>query len=163
MVAGLVFSDLFGEGIVDLRESFYAHHVWFFALGFFVILVSIGKSIVLYGELLHSTDLAFHAFFGTIFLIGALTRRESCSQGSGRARNGRFHSLYRYCLCATSLVHAKEERIIAPSFDVLVWTLVDAAARIHVQGSSMTSWPDHSDSALLLRRAPTLSVLKIRD
>ena len=34
-----------------------------------------------YGELLHPTDLAFHAFFGTIFLIGALTRRESCHKG----------------------------------------------------------------------------------
>jgi hypothetical protein len=43
MLAGLVFPDLFGEGIVDLRESFYAHRVWFFALGFFVILVSICK------------------------------------------------------------------------------------------------------------------------
>ena len=41
MLAGLVFPDLFGEGIVDLRESFYAHRVWFFALGFSVILVCI--------------------------------------------------------------------------------------------------------------------------
>ena len=43
MLAGLVFPDLFGEGIVDLRESFYAHRVWFFALGFFVSLASICK------------------------------------------------------------------------------------------------------------------------
>jgi hypothetical protein len=78
MLAGLVFPDLFGEGIVDLRESFYAHRVWFFALGFFVILVSIGKVAVLYGELPRPPDLAFHAFFGTSFLIGALTRREWC-------------------------------------------------------------------------------------
>ncbi len=71
------FPDFFGEEIVDLRESFYAHRVWFFALGFFVILASICKGVVLYGELPHPTDLAFHAFFGMIFLIGALTRRES--------------------------------------------------------------------------------------
>ena len=32
---------------------------------------------VVSGELLHPTDLAFHPF-GTIFLVGALTRRESC-------------------------------------------------------------------------------------
>jgi hypothetical protein len=76
MLAGLVFPDLFGEGIVDLRENFYANRVWFFALGFFLILVSICKVVVLYGELPHPTDLAFHAFFGTMFLIGALTRRE---------------------------------------------------------------------------------------
>jgi hypothetical protein len=77
MLVGLVFPDFFGEEIVDLRESFYAHRVWFFALGFFVILASICKAVVLYGELPHPTDLAFHAFFGMIFLIGALTRRES--------------------------------------------------------------------------------------
>jgi len=77
MLAGLVFPDFFGEETVDLRESFYAHRVWFFALGFFVILASICKGVVLYGELPHPTDLAFHAFFGMIFLIGALTRRES--------------------------------------------------------------------------------------
>jgi len=80
MLAGLVFPDLFSEGIVDLREGFYSHRVWFFSFGFFVILLSIGKGVVLYGELPHPTDLAFHVFFGTIFLIGALTRRESCQK-----------------------------------------------------------------------------------
>ena len=80
MLAGLVFPDLLGEGIVDLRESFYAHRVWFFALGFLVILASIGKSVVLYGELPHPTDLAFHAIFGTTFLVGALSRGESCQR-----------------------------------------------------------------------------------
>ncbi len=93
----------------DLRESFYAHRVWFFALGFFLILVSIGKVAVLCGELPHPTDLAFHAFFGTSFLIGALTRRESCHKALV-VRNGQLHSLYRYCLCATALVYAREYR-----------------------------------------------------
>jgi len=51
MLAGLVFPDLFGEGIVDLRENFYANRVWFFALGFLVIVVSVCKVVVIYGEL----------------------------------------------------------------------------------------------------------------
>ena len=72
---------MFGEGIVDLRESFYGHRVWFFAFGLLAILVSIGKVTVLYGELPRPPALAFHAFFGTIFFIGALTRRESCHKG----------------------------------------------------------------------------------
>ena len=114
MLAGLVFPDLFGEGIVDLRESFYAHRVWFFAFGFFVILASIGKGVVLYGELPHPTDLAFHAFFGTIFLVGRVDAARMVSQGSGRARNGRLHSLCRYCLCATSLVCAEGSSDSAP-------------------------------------------------
>ena len=105
MLAGLVFPDLFGEGIVDLRESFYAHRVWFFALGFFVILASICKGVVLYGELPPSGI--------SCILRDDLSRRgvgatRIVSQGSDRARNGQLHSLYRYCLCATSLVRAKE-------------------------------------------------------
>jgi hypothetical protein len=47
----LDFPDLFGEEIVDLRESFYAHRVWFFAFGILVILVGISKAVVLFGEL----------------------------------------------------------------------------------------------------------------
>jgi len=76
MLAGLVFPDFFGEGNIDLRKNFYAHRVWFFGLGFFVIVMSICKVVVLYAELPRPTDLAFHVFFGTSFLIGALTRRE---------------------------------------------------------------------------------------
>jgi len=33
MVAGLVFPDFFGEGVVDLKENFYARRGWFFSLG----------------------------------------------------------------------------------------------------------------------------------
>ena len=33
MMAGLVFPDLFGEEVVDLRENFYAHRGWFFLAG----------------------------------------------------------------------------------------------------------------------------------
>ena len=56
------------------------NRVWFFVLGFFVIVVSFCKVVVLYGELPRPTDLAFHAFFGTLLLIGALTRREWAQQ-----------------------------------------------------------------------------------
>src|ERR1700724_1082160 len=31
MLAGLVFPDLFGEGVIDLKENFYAHRGWFFS------------------------------------------------------------------------------------------------------------------------------------
>ena len=64
--------------LFDFEACGTSPRVWFLALGLFVILVSIGKGVVLYGELPHPTDLAFHAFLGTIFLIGALTRREWC-------------------------------------------------------------------------------------
>ena len=76
MLAGLVFPDLFGEGVVDLRENFYAHRGWFFSVGVATIIVSVCKDVVLDGKLPNSTNLAFHSVFGLTLLIGALTQRE---------------------------------------------------------------------------------------
>ena len=76
MIAGLVFPDFFGEAIVDLKESFYAHRRWFFSLGFASIVVSLCKGLVLDGKLPAPLDLTFHAIFGATLLGGALTHRE---------------------------------------------------------------------------------------
>ncbi len=75
MVAGLVFPD-FGEATVDLKESFYAHRLWFFALAVASIVVSVCKDVVLDGKLPHPTNLTFHAIFGVSLLSGAVTRQE---------------------------------------------------------------------------------------
>ena len=76
MVAGLVFPDLFGEEVVDLKENFYAHRRWFFSLAFTSIVVSVCKDFVLDGRLPRPMNLTFHAIFGVTLLIGALTSRE---------------------------------------------------------------------------------------
>ena len=47
MIAGLVFPDLFGEEVVDLKENFYAHRGWFFSIAFGTIVVSVCKEVVL--------------------------------------------------------------------------------------------------------------------
>ena len=76
LLAGLVFPDFAGEGIVDLKESFYAHRRWFFFIGLASIVVSVIKSLVLNGKLPDRTDLMFHVIFGVALLSGGLTRRE---------------------------------------------------------------------------------------
>jgi len=76
MVAGLVFPDLFGEEVVDLKENFYAHRGWFFSLAVAMIVVSICKNVVLDGTLPDPTNLIFHTVFGVTLLLGAFTRRE---------------------------------------------------------------------------------------
>jgi hypothetical protein len=76
MIAGLVFPDLFGEEIVDLKQNFYAHRGWFFSLAFATIVVSVCKDVVLDGRLPRPTNLTFHAIFGVTLFIGALTRSE---------------------------------------------------------------------------------------
>ena len=76
MVAGLVFPDLHGDEVVDLKKSFYAHRGWLFSLALATIVVSVAKDLVLGGHLPNHTNLAFHALFAATLLIGACTSRE---------------------------------------------------------------------------------------
>ena len=76
IVAGLVFPDFSGETFIDLKQSFYAQCRWFFAIGVAIIMVSIGKHLLLDGQLPNPTKLIFQAMFGLTLFIGALTRRE---------------------------------------------------------------------------------------
>jgi ammonia channel protein AmtB len=93
MLAGLVFPDLSGDKVVDLRESFYAHRGWFFAFGFASIAVSVIKEVVLAGRLPHPLNLAFHVLFAVTLLVGAVTRRE------------RYHKILVVCGIATFLLY----------------------------------------------------------
>ena len=70
------FPDFFGEALVDLKESFYAHCRWFFSLGVAIIMVSVCKHLLLDGKLPNPTYLIFQAMFGVTLFIGALTRQE---------------------------------------------------------------------------------------
>lgn len=76
MLAGLVFPDFFGETVVDLKENFYAHRVWFFGFGFAMIVASVLKEVILDGRLPEPMNLAFHVVFALTFLVGAITKRE---------------------------------------------------------------------------------------
>src|SRR6266496_1801828 len=81
MITALVFPDFFGEGVVDLKENFYAHRGWFFTLAFSTIVVSVCKDVILDGRLPNTTNLIFHAVFGVTLSIGALTRSERYHKG----------------------------------------------------------------------------------
>jgi hypothetical protein len=77
MVAGLVFSDLFSEEVVDLKENFYAHRGWFFSLAAAMIVVSIFKTVVLDGTLPDPTKSYIPLDLRCNLIPGAFTRRES--------------------------------------------------------------------------------------
>jgi hypothetical protein len=77
MLAGLVFPDLFGESVIDLKESFYAHRRWFFTFAFAGIATSVIKEVILEGRLPLPANLAFHVLFAVTIFVGACTRRES--------------------------------------------------------------------------------------
>ena len=76
MMAGLVLPDFFGEGAVDLRANYYAHHGWFFGLAVLDGLVSIAKDVVLDGTLPQPTNLGFHIVFIATACVAALVRNE---------------------------------------------------------------------------------------
>lgn len=81
LLAGLVMPDTKTDGPVDLRTHYYANHRWFFALLALLLLVSLGKQLVLYGNLPAPLDLGFHLLFIAISLIGAWTSREWYHKG----------------------------------------------------------------------------------
>ncbi len=76
MLAGLVLPDLFGNEPVDLKQNFFDHRRWFFWIGFLLIAVSISKDLVLTGTWPSPANLVFHAIFGALLLVGALTPNE---------------------------------------------------------------------------------------
>jgi hypothetical protein len=73
LLAALVLPDFFGDSAVDLREHYYGHQRWFFALMVLLIAVSLIKGVVVYGALPHPLDLGFHLVFALLGLIGAST------------------------------------------------------------------------------------------
>lgn len=81
MITALVFPDFFGEEVVDLKQSFYAHRGWFFSFALTTIIISVCKQIVLDDRLPPPTELIFHAIFGVTLLIGALTSSERYHKG----------------------------------------------------------------------------------
>src|SRR5215813_5946283 len=72
MVAGLVFPEFHGEKTIDLKESFFAHRHWFFALGLSTVVLSVAKTAVLDGTLPNSKNLAFDVVLAAALCSGAL-------------------------------------------------------------------------------------------
>jgi hypothetical protein len=76
LLAGLALPDPEPGQAIDLREHYYAHHRWFFALLALLIAVSIVKARVLTDAWPRAADTAFQLTFIVCVTIGAWTRRE---------------------------------------------------------------------------------------
>lgn len=81
LLAALVLPDFFGETGFDLRAHYYDHQRWFFAQLIALIVASLAKSRVVYGEWPHPLDLGFHLVFAVTGIACALVR------------NARFHEV----------------------------------------------------------------------
>jgi len=118
MVAGLVFPDLYGESIIDLKQNFYAHRGRFFALALALVMVSVCQDLVLHRNLAYPMNLTFHGIFGATLLTGVFARRERYHNTLvifGMA----VHSLYRSPFLALAIsrarlrLHARVRRLSA--------------------------------------------------
>lgn len=76
LMAGLVLPDVDVERGLDLRDHYYAHHRWFFALLVLLILFSLVKVRVLTDHWPEPADTGFQLAFAVGAAIGAWTRRE---------------------------------------------------------------------------------------
>jgi hypothetical protein len=76
MVAALVFPDVTGETIVDLKEHYFAHRNWFFGALFTSIVLSAAKDLALDGHLPDRTNGEFHVIFALMAIVAAITPRE---------------------------------------------------------------------------------------
>jgi hypothetical protein len=75
LLAALVLPDFFGDTAVNLREHYYGHRKWFFALLVLLIVASIGKQLVLQGSLPPPVDLGFHLAFAAMGVTGMAIAR----------------------------------------------------------------------------------------
>jgi hypothetical protein len=76
LLAGLVLPDIGSEGSIDLRIHYYENHRWFFILLAALMVASLAKQLVLYGNLPAPLDLGFQLLFLASSLAGACTARE---------------------------------------------------------------------------------------
>jgi hypothetical protein len=72
LLAALVLPDAHGDTPVDLPAYYEGQRRWFFSLLVILIVTSVGKSLVIDGQLPRGLDLGFHALFALLGLSGAL-------------------------------------------------------------------------------------------
>jgi hypothetical protein len=76
MMAAFITPDFPGAGEVDLRAAYFREARWFFGALVATLLVSLSKSLVLYGALPPTADLIGHAVFLAAALVGMVSRSD---------------------------------------------------------------------------------------
>ena len=76
LLAGLVFPDVSIEGEVDLRTHYFEHHRWFFVLAMLLMVASLMKNVVLYGNLPKFSDTTYQVLFFVLCGFAAWARSE---------------------------------------------------------------------------------------
>jgi ribose/xylose/arabinose/galactoside ABC-type transport system permease subunit len=75
LLAALVLPDIFGDDVVDLREHYYDHRRWFFALLVILIATSLLKALAIEHKLPETADLRFHIAFALTAVSGIVVAK----------------------------------------------------------------------------------------
>jgi hypothetical protein len=76
MMAALVLPDPKEETIVELREHYLAHRIWFFGAQLGAVVFSLAKTLILSGHLAEPLDTNFQLIFGVASVAAMTIRRE---------------------------------------------------------------------------------------
>jgi hypothetical protein len=76
MMGAIVLPDFFGTEFVDLHEHYYAHRRLFFGLVVLLLVISLGKSLAIDGQLPEPVDTAFQLGFMAVSALAIVTARE---------------------------------------------------------------------------------------
>ena len=76
LMSALVLPDFSGSAPVDLRENYFDHSRWFFALAVLVLIVSVTKDLALYGALPERVNIAAHGVFLVLWAAAIWTRSD---------------------------------------------------------------------------------------
>ncbi len=76
MLGAIVLPDFFGTEPVDLHEHYYAHRRLFFGLVVLLLVISLGKSLVIDGQLPEPVDTGFQLGFMAVSVLAIVTARE---------------------------------------------------------------------------------------
>jgi hypothetical protein len=76
MLGAIVLPDFFGTELVDLHEHYYAHRRLFFGLVVLLLVISLGKSLAIDGQLPEPVDTGFQLWFMAVSALAIVTGRE---------------------------------------------------------------------------------------
>jgi len=76
LMTALLVPELGGRGRIDLRTGYFRESRWFFATLVFALLMSLAKNLILYFALPAAANVAAHAIFVLVALVGAVSKSD---------------------------------------------------------------------------------------
>jgi hypothetical protein len=76
LICALALPDLSADGEVAMRQTYFANRRPFFVLLLAAIVASIGKDIVIGGDLPEPTNLGFHVLFAALTVVALISERD---------------------------------------------------------------------------------------